>query len=233
MKNIEKYRNKLFSILGDSISTLDGYSEPDGMAFYAAGKKYEAQVFSPEDTWWGIVIQALGAELLVNNSISGSMVSDHPCCLIPTYACSDERTSTLGKNEKEPDVIMVMVGTNDWGCGVKPIPENDLESADPCVFSVAYSMMLDKLRTNYPRSEIWCFTLPVNSKKQNEELEFSYRSHGRHIEEYCDVIRSVSEKFGCRVVDLYSELLSFDTIDGFHPNVSGMKSIADVILSKM
>ena len=56
----DAYKNKLFSILGDSISTLDGYTEPDGAAFYTGMEKFRADVFTPDDTWWGQVIQYLG-----------------------------------------------------------------------------------------------------------------------------------------------------------------------------
>ena len=55
MQNQNIYQNKLFSILGDSISTLGGYSEPEDAAFYVSMKKFEADVFLPEDTWWGQV----------------------------------------------------------------------------------------------------------------------------------------------------------------------------------
>ena len=228
----DKYNGKLFSILGDSISTLGGFTEPQDAAFYDGDKKYEAGIFAPEDTWWGMVIDALGGKLLVNNSISGSMVSDHPCCLIPSYGCSHERTSALGRDGISPDVIMVLMGTNDWGCGVKLFPENDGESGDPCVFSVAYEMMLSKLRSNYPGAEIWCLTLPVSERKQNETYEFSYRSHGRHIEDFCCVITDMARKYECAVIDLYGEKIDCDTIDGFHPNAEGMRSIATVILDK-
>ena len=69
------YKEKKFSILGDSISTLQGYSEPDYAAFYDTAHKLKSGVLTPSDTWWGIVIERLDGELLVNNSISGSTVT--------------------------------------------------------------------------------------------------------------------------------------------------------------
>ena len=63
-----------FSILGDSISTFSGYSEPAGAEFYDAEKKVLSRVTSQKDTWWGRTIEALGGTLLVNNSFSGSTV---------------------------------------------------------------------------------------------------------------------------------------------------------------
>ena len=65
------YKGKRFSVLGDSISTFDGYSEPDYAVFYDITHKLESGVLGPADTWWGRVIEHFGGELLVNNSFSG------------------------------------------------------------------------------------------------------------------------------------------------------------------
>ena len=88
---ITEYKNKLFSVLGDSISTFEGVSEPEFAAFYDNYNKLLGNIYSPKQTWWGIVIDTLGGELLVNNSISGSTVTWHPSYEISSYACSDER----------------------------------------------------------------------------------------------------------------------------------------------
>ena len=95
---MNKFQNKYFSILSDSISTLGGYTEPEDAAFYDGTVKFDANVFVPEDTWWGQVISYLGGQLLVNNSFSGSTVTRHPKCMIESYGCSDERTSSLSRD---------------------------------------------------------------------------------------------------------------------------------------
>lgn len=223
------YRYKKFSVLGDSISTLLGYSEPDYAAFYDTSHKIKSGVLTPSDTWWGIVIERLGGELLVNNSISGSTVTRHPLYEIPSYACSDERTSSLHKEEATPDVIMIYMGTNDWGSGVRV---NDGERNSTSLFSPAYDTMLSKIKNNYPNAEIWCLTLPISSCESLSRFEFPYFFGGRHIDEYCEAIRSCAEKFGCRMIDLreFSSSEPYDTIDGFHPNAQGMQSIARGVL---
>ena len=68
--NIDKYKNKYISILGDSISTFEGCSEPKDAAFYNIERKIISHIATLSDTWWGQVIEKLGAKLLVNNSIS-------------------------------------------------------------------------------------------------------------------------------------------------------------------
>ena len=95
---MQDYSGKYFSILGDSISTLKGYSYPLDAVFYDELNMLKSDVTSVQKTWWWQVIDNLGGNLLVNNSFSGSMVTKHPLCEIPSYGCSDERTSSLSKN---------------------------------------------------------------------------------------------------------------------------------------
>lgn len=68
------YKGKAFSVLGDSISTLFGYSTPEDAVYYSASRRYETGGCYLRDTWWGRVIEALGGRLLINNSFSGSTV---------------------------------------------------------------------------------------------------------------------------------------------------------------
>ena len=187
----------------------------------------------PSDTWWGRVIEHLGGELLVNNSISGSTVSKSPQFEIPSYSCSDERTSALSVDGQSPDVIMIFMGENDWGRGVRLAPRDEYEADDKSIFSVAYCTMLEKLRKNYPQAELWCFTLPLGTCKSRADFVFPYRYAGRHIEEYCDAIRAAAEEYGCRVIDLYRFSQPYDTIDGFHPNKDGMKTLADAVIGSL
>lgn len=226
-----KYINKYFSILGDSISTFEGYSEPYDAIFYDALTKCQSDILRVTDTWWGQVINYLGGELLVNNSFSGSLVSKHPDCEISSYGCSNERTSSLAKKGISPDVIMVFLGTNDWGYGIKVNPKNKEEKDSISIFSVAYRMMLSKLKNNYPLAEIWCFTLPISNYKKVNGADFPYYYGGTHIEEYCNAIRESANEYGCKIIDLYNSGKKHDTIDGFHPNAIGMKAIADTVIN--
>lgn len=72
MSNRSRSVSVSVSVLGDSASTLFGYSHPSDAVFYTAAKHYETGVYSLSDTWWGQVIDTLGGRLLVNNSFSGS-----------------------------------------------------------------------------------------------------------------------------------------------------------------
>ena len=224
------YQNKKFSILGDSISTLERYSTPEYAAFYTHINCIETGIFIPSDTWWGQVIEHLGGQLLVNDSFSGSTVCRHPQHEIPSYACSRERTSNLGTEDCQPDVIMVFMGMNDWGQGTSIYSKkiNDLSC-----FSCAYRTMLKRLKKNYPSSELWCLTLPTGTCSAWSDFRFPYRYGGVHIEAYCETIRTCAKKAGARLIDLYGYAEPYDTIDGFHPTPGGMQTIAQAVLRQL
>lgn len=229
------YQNKTFSILGDSISTFEGHSVPEYAAFYDLTRKLEADVLIPSDTWWGSVIDQLGGRLLVNHSILGSTVCWSPQYEIQSYGCSEERTGALEKDGEMPDVIMVWLGTNDWGKGI-PLydePHYVYPARTPPVFYPAYKVMLEKLRRNYPDAEIWCFTLAVSCQTGSSDFDFPYCYRGRHIEEYCKVIRDLAAEYGCRLIDLYACAEPYDTLDGFHPNADGMQTIAKAVVQEI
>ena len=65
---MQAYQGKYFSVLGDSISTLDGYNPPENAVFYDWKNKMIFDVYTPSDTWWGYVIESLGGQLLVNDA---------------------------------------------------------------------------------------------------------------------------------------------------------------------
>lgn len=100
--NTIKHKQKNISILGDSISTLFGYSKPSEGVFYAAERRYETGVYYLSDTWWGQVTNAVGGRLLVNDSFAGSTVCFDMHNEITSYACGDNCTSVLGDREKFP-----------------------------------------------------------------------------------------------------------------------------------
>ncbi len=229
--DIKKYKDKKISILGDSISTFEGVSMPKDASFYDAQNKLLSNVITVCDTWWGQVINQLQAKLWVNNSISGSTVTFHPSYEIESYGCSDERTSSLHKDGINPDVIIVYLGTNDWGAGVKVFDENNFDDLN--VFFNAYVKMLKKIKQNYPDAEIWCVTLGKSRCSAKSDFEFPYCINGRHIEEYCKAIKRCAKENGCFTINLLSGDTVYDTIDGFHPNVGGMTTIANAVLNQL
>lgn len=225
------YQNQYFSILGDSISTLAGYNPVENAVFYDWSNKRLADIYAPEDTWWGRVIETLGGKLLMNNSWSGSLVCRHPACEIESYGCSDARTAALGVGDATPDVVMILMGLNDFGWAMRP--EAAAGEQTLSVFSVAYGAMLEKIRHNFPDAEIWCLTLPVSTWSRNPDFVPPMTRGGWHLTDYNRVICACAEKTGCRLVDIFDAHAPYDTIDGYHPTAGGMKTIADAVLRQI
>lgn len=233
---------KQISILGDSISTLDGFNPRGHKVFYAGDNCVKSGVAGAKDTWWGKVIDFFGGELLVNDSWSGSRVTKLPNQnnLFPS-GCSEKRTGNLHIGSVNPDVIIVYLGTNDWANNVSLYPEDlsdiDLERARLGIemdkFEDAYMAMLSKLYQNYPNAEIWCCTFCETYISKRPDFQFPHKYAGTHIEAYNDCIRKISKEYNCKLLDLYNYHIPFDTIDGTHPNESGMNTIATLVLREM
>lgn len=223
-------KTKYISILGDSISTLEGYSQPDYAVYYEGERRLFSDVLFPSYTWWGYVCEKMGYELLINDSFAGSTVTRSPKHMIPSFACSDERTSSLARGEILPNIIMVFMGINDWGCGVSIRKDGDAE--DLSVFSSAYGAMLNKLKNNYPSAKIYCLTLPKSSPEQDGYV-YKGRMFKNRLDEYCEAIRSCAKECGCEIIDLYGRVDRYETVDGFHPSASGMKVIGDAVVSEL
>ena len=62
------------SILGDGISTFEGYTPRLG-SFYSPSYVSYSGFDSAEGTWWMQAIKKLGGSVLCNNSFSGSYVA--------------------------------------------------------------------------------------------------------------------------------------------------------------
>ena len=230
-----KYFGKQFSALGDSISTLDGFNPKGYKVFYSGDNCAKSGVSDARDTWWDKVIGFFGGELLVNNSWSGSRVTKlrDKEQLFPS-GCSDERTAALHINDVVPDVILVYLGTNDWAFGAKTGNETRILDEDNNeLFDEAYDNMLKKLKINYPESEIFCCTLCETFISKRPDFKFPHKYAGTHIEEYNEIIREVVRRNGCRLIDLYSYKMAYDSIDGSHPTNDGMNTIAILMIRGM
>lgn len=229
------YKNKQFSILGDSISTLVGYNPKGYEIFYSGENCEKSGVKEMKDTWWGKVIDFFGGELLVNNSWSGSRVTKlkDKEQLFPS-GCSDERTAALHINDVKPDVILVYLGTNDWAFGAKTVNDTRIlgENSNE-LFDKAYDSMLKKLKSNYPESEIWCCTLCETHISKRPDFQFPHKYAGTHIEEYNDIIRKSASKNMCNLLDLYNYKMPYDSIDGSHPNADGMNTLATMMIREI
>ncbi len=226
-----KYNGKLFSFLGDSITTLDGYNPYGYPVYYAGENQYRTNVFTINDTWWGQVLIALGGTLLVNNSWSGSTVCKPPYSEAGSYGCSEERTSSLGAEGISPDHIIIHMGTNDRGYRLRVTDSGTPD--DLTVIENAYSLMLKRIRENYPDAVIWCCTLAKTKITSDPRFVFPEYNGNTPMSDYSYIIKKAAAAHGARIVDLESLCELCDTVDSLHPTSDGMRTISSAVIAEL
>ena len=136
----------------------------------------------------------------------------------------------MSLDNQAPDVVMILLGLNDWGNGMSIFSASEEVRLD--LFSVAYRVMLEKIKTNYPKAEIWCLTLPRGYRKESNCLSPVFLA-GKLISEYCDAIRDCAKRADCKIVDIFCPDEPYDTIDGYHPTAEGMQTIANAVIRRV
>ena len=115
------FKGKWISILGDSISTYEGYIPSGNNTYYPSG-----DVDDVSKTWWHKLLTKLGAKLCVNESYGGSRIYDST----ETSGALQRYTNLYRKKGQEyrnldgtkevatediyPDYIIIMMGINDF-----------------------------------------------------------------------------------------------------------------------
>ena len=216
------YNGKTISILGDSISTFSGYIPSGNETYYPRDT-----IQNVSDTWWMKLITALGMTLNINNSWSGSRV---------TTTDGDEsagcmtRCQNLGTN---PDVIIVYMGINDFINEVA-LGTYDGNSGLPSVtntFREAYAIMLDKILTAYPTSELYVCTLPQCERDGSRGFP-EINGNGVSLNTFNRAIRDLADAFGVKVLEhnkcglTYQNMATYDPNE-LHPNKIGHSLMAN------
>lgn len=193
---------KYISILGASLSTFEGYIPTGYSPYYPHEDQTYYPVTSVHDTYWMKTIDALGLNLLINNSSSGA-----PCSTgfgDPTMAACGNRAVSLNSGNINPDIIVIQVGINDYTRNV-PIGTYDGTGTFPTstdTFREAYAIMLKKIRETYRRARIYCCELVVGKGGTYLMDDFPPRnSQGVLMEEYNKAIREIADLFGCKIVE--------------------------------
>lgn len=227
---------KRISIVGDSISTFEGWM-PGGYSIFFP---LYGEITDVSQTWWKPLLDDMGLQLCANSSSSGStcvgnsLSTDDPQC-----GCDNFRIEgAIGAGGIHPDIIIVYMGTNDVVTHV-PLGTNDgTHSVEEGVidnFSDAYKLMLDKLEAQYPGAQIICCTLtPLGGWTEEGELIPFVNKLGLTDADYSRQIEAIAGEKGFPVVDLQSCGMSIDNLlqyvtDGVHPNPEGMKLIGKAV----
>ena len=207
-KKPERYAGKKVSILGDSLSSYEGFNPKGYKVHYAGHIRNESRVNSSFDTWWMQVVHSIDGVLCKNNSYAGS-------CVTPlTHANSTMLSRIKDLREScEPDIILVAMGANDYGRELSITSKFNLFT-----FSAGYDRMLRRLRHNYPYADIWCSGIYTTK-------QIKIRKKDVDINKYNHYIIESTKKYGAH----YIAAVLLDekyTHDGLHPNREGMSIIA-------
>lgn len=233
--------DKHISILGDSISTFDGYSNNitsnSTIGNNLARYPQDNLATSVDDTWWKQVIDYFNSDLLVNNSWRGTQVlgTDNTCGY--KNRCQQLHNDNTNVN---PDIIFVYMGINDIAlssrtCGTfnslyEIYNSQSCEYITPTTFSEAYAIMVHKIITKYSNADVFLFTLPQNYRSTSELDYDNLRC------QYNNSIRKIASYFNCGVIDfacIANWNSSIHTGDGLHPNPIGMEILSNFTIKQL
>lgn len=169
--SVEIKKQKI-SIMGDSYSTYEGWSNKDingnpnhYYVYYPAGDN-GTDITSVERTWWYMLCQKPEFELEISNSFSSSVISNTWYGLQDVAGSDLSFLNRVGKNAMgvdyngDPDIILVFGGTNDCWAGVKMgdyVFENWTADDLKC-FRPALSKLFVSLQETYPDAKIYNIT---------------------------------------------------------------------------
>ncbi len=242
------------SIIGDSISTFEGFVPTINRCFYFKSNSHLTGIESAKDTWWMKVIDALDGEFLANASYAGSMVEGMG---FPAGSSPERARQVLGGESvrsSKPDDILVFYGINDYGWGgakaqaegrATNVPvwldlsgyPQDVAGIAPDdavdLFEAAYGKMLANLKEMAPGARIHCISLVPGRVAGNEVSDFCYSLRGRSLDEYNDAIARAARSQGCDLLDIRAYGYDYQSSDGSHPDKTGMQQLAAMVVAKM
>lgn len=249
-----KLAGKTMSILGDSISTFNGYLVSNKPNYTYADYSYwypSGDITSVNDTWWSQVASKTGITILNNCAWSGSTCCGNSKETSTAFAgCSDRRINDLSFGGTTPDIILVYIGINDFGqnsTGIKPLGTWDGNTEIPVEgvidnYSDALAVTLSKIITKYPKSRVFCCNLletGYSGYDYVDDTKFpTINKNGDTLQKWNERIRIITESLGVPLIDIHSCGISYFnldnyTIDRLHPNRAGAAILADRISNEL
>lgn len=206
--------NAYMGFLGDSISTFKGYI-PAGYSYFYP----QYCDLLVEQTWWKMTVDRVGCKLGINNSYSGTCVSQK-------YGASTagESVSRLLKSKRfdnlPPDILIIFMGMNDSLAAPYGLNETDFEKA--------YRNMLNNIYQLYPEVQLFLCTLTYETNYQSKE-ESIYLQHIANSQALNGVIKKLAQEYQLPLIDFTNAFHSKEyLVDTVHPNIKGMTAMADL-----
>lgn len=202
------HRDFKLLVIGDSITAAYGVEGEYPCSFSA---DTENVLYS----YATLVADAINAELhvvawsgkgVVRNYGDPSMVSINP---MPVYynrtiATSDDADQFWNPMQYQPDIILVMLGTNDYS--TDPVPTDE-------VFTVGFVSLLNIIHEDYPNAEIAAMCAPSNRGNQCKNIQQATVLSGSEVR-YVYIDQSAYVSYGC----------------DYHPDIATQENIANVVI---
>lgn len=193
-----RFKGKTFSILGDGVTTLQGFLPTDCVSWYDG---VNGEVAELGHTFWGKLISGVGMELLVNNSWDGTkLIFDGTNA--NSFMAGDARIHKLGNNA--PDYLFVMCGKDDMAAETtlgEFTPElvnlEDIQDTDLDNFASAYKVMLQRLMTKFSTTKIvvlWYHNMSSCPTIEAPDYTTQYQ--------FAEVAEKTAKFYGCQWIDL-------------------------------
>ena len=173
--------------------------------------------------------ELLGAEEVYNLGIGGSSIGRY---------WADAYVDRYQNIPEDPDVIIVMGGTNDGFC-VSDKEFGNLEERASRTFCGDLDELMRGLRENYPEAEIFFATPLPNILQDYLMIERDYLLPQKN---FVNVIQTLAKEYDYKVIDLYNSniLDSHDANvvadyipDGVHANHDGYQIMAEHFASEI
>lgn len=207
--------NKNVIIFGDSYSTFKDCIPEGYEPYYTGCRESGPDIYSRDESWWGMLMNETGWNLVRNDSWSGSTIGYRG------YQNSDNsqtcsfifRLETLAKqdffNSNDINTVLVFGGTNDSWCEAELGEEmyTGWQREDLYKVLPAIGCYFTKLRETLPDAEIYGI---CNSGIKQEIV---------------DAIKHACDRIGARTIEI-GEVEKEEN----HPTARGMIEIKDVIL---
>lgn len=205
-------------IFGDSYSTFAGYIPEGYAAYYTPSDEKCSGVTDVSETWWDTVMRESGAELVLNNSWSGSTVcytayGGRDCSRDSSFIYRLRRLTADGFfKENDIDTVFIFGGTNDSWSNAPLGEEKHSEWEERDLYSVlcAVPYYLKSVRETLPSAEIYCLI--------NTEIK----------DEIASCLKSSCDRYGITPITFNK----IDKVNG-HPTKQGMRDIANTVLDAM
>ncbi len=200
-------------ILGDSYSTFEGYIPKGYSCWYWTENhpnKNNTDVIQKEQTWWHLLMEATGANLVRNDSFSGS-----PICNTGYNAADATHFSFITRldklieedffNQNEIDTLIIFGGTNDDWANV-PLGEITYDWGTPEKKQVipAITYMISRCIENNIRP------LVILNTQLDTKIANAFKEICAELMVDLVVLESISKTSG-------------------HPNIAGMQQISEQI----